>query len=127
MFGKHPGLNNTTKKEFKKLIKRGHGAVEISDILMVDLSCIVSFMKMAVKEGTIDEDQIGDLTETSDAKLADQVTAQQESLKAAVEEIDSFREVGEAKDAEIDRLKGLLEENEIEHEEEIDPEAEVTG
>lgn len=109
---KDPGLNNTTKKEFRKLVDQGYSAVNISDKLNVVLPCIVSFMKAA----KCADEQIGDLTETSDAVYAEQITAQQEKLKEAVAAIDEAKAEGAAKDEEIERLRSLLEENDIDYE-----------
>lgn len=109
---KDPGLNNTTKKEFRKLVDQGYSAVNISDKLNVVLSCVVSFMKAA----KCTDEQIGDLTETSDAAYAAQIVAQQERLKEAVAAIDEAKAVHEDQAAEIERLRGLLDENDIEYE-----------
>ena len=103
--GKEAGVNNTGKKQIKQLMEAGYGAVEISDRLQVVLSCIVSFMK---HYGATDA-QLGDLTEKPEGEAAIALANSQAALNRAADEIDGNK-------SEIERLRGLLEDNEIEHE-----------
>lgn len=107
---KEAGINNSGKKELRTHMANGLSAVEISDAMQVELPCIVSHMKGF----GADEDQIGDLTEKPENAMALQLVESKNSLSEANDQIEFLTE-------EVQRLAGLLEENDIDYE------AEVTG